>query len=443
MSQINTGHRFVPKERNIDDVKLNGMLDAAVVTEELVSAQTESSSSATGDYFLLRKPAPALGKISFDNLASSLVATQTAAVNQQIWSARLRSFNAVGNPGFEIDQFNVGNTVTNPATNTRVQDRWYQQHTGTIAASFAQQPPSLGELVVPGTNFLISNNFQRITLTTQQVSLGAGDFLHLFQNIEGPNLRELIHDVHSISLLVRTNVAGGLKFGLSLRDPSGTKSLLKLCTISTSGTWTLIALPNLPVFPAGTFSLAPGAPGYLLGIGLAAGTTYLAGANDTWQTGNLLGAVGQDNFGAKALGSTLDIAFVQHEPGAQCTTLIDKPFTQNYDECLRYYQKSFSYAVAPGATSSVGALIGYMVAGAHPYVPVRFHRPMAKVPPTVLGYSTLNGAVGTVYDPLGSANKAITGTLAVGETGFSGFTITGPNAGVWQYQFQFTADTGW
>ena len=56
--------------------------------------------------------------------------------------------------------------------------------------------------------------------------------------------RELAGDVHSVSLLVRSSVAG-LKFGLILRDsPTTTKTLAKLCTIPSSGTWTLIQLPN-------------------------------------------------------------------------------------------------------------------------------------------------------------------------------------------------------
>src|SRR4029077_7860842 len=46
------------------------------------------------------------------------------AIQPTIWSARLRSFNAIGNPTFEVSQRNAGNSVSNPSSGAFVIDRW-------------------------------------------------------------------------------------------------------------------------------------------------------------------------------------------------------------------------------------------------------------------------------------------------------------------------------
>src|SRR5215469_3191936 len=272
---------------------------------------------------------------------------------------RLRSFNAVGNPTFEVDQRNCGSSVT--VGNSLILDRWRVRKSGAMTAQ-AQQvvagPP--GNILVPGTNFAITNQFLRYTLTAQSASLGAGDYMDIYQTIEGSVMRELFFDVHSVSVLVRTSVAN-LTVVLYLKDDIGTRYLGKLMTIPTTGIWTLSRFPSLPIFASGGgWSLSPGVAGYDIGICLACGSTYTAPAVDTWQTGNFIGAPGQSNFAASAVNTTFEVAFLQHEPGPNCTTLIDKPFTVNAAECLRYYQKVVPYGTKPlqGNYKGLGSTIG-------------------------------------------------------------------------------------
>ena len=356
-----------------------------------------------------------------------------------IWSARLRSFNAVGNPNFEITQKNCGVQVVNLAAGQAIEDRWFvTKNTATLQIN-GRFPPT--NVVVPGTSYNITQNICRISLNVVQAAIAAGEHCTILQTVEGPNWRELSGDVHSISLLVRSSVAG-LSFGVSLRDyPTVTKSLVKLCTIPAANTWTLISLPNLPAFPSGNFSAVPGVLGYALGICLAVGTTLTAPANDVWQNGNFVGAVGQSNFGATA-GATFDVAFVQHEPGPLCTTFIDKPFSQNLDECLRYYQKSYSYGTAAGTVIGAGAIDSVVPGTQQPWLPISFKRIMAKVP-TVTPYSPGNGAANTIRDGTAGADKAITGVNAIGDAGFGGCTVATPNASSWIASVHYTADTGW
>lgn len=357
---------------------------------------------------------------------------------------RLRSLNAIGNPTFEVDQRNAGGQLANPANGIFALDRWRVTKTGSMGIS-TQQMATGALCVVPGTSFRISGSMLNLALTTQQASLAAGDSWRITQLIEGPVARELFGDVTSVSLLVASSVVP-LKFGVSLRDSANTYSLAKLCTISTSG-WNLIQLPNVPVFPSGgSFPITPGNQSYFLDITLAAGASVTVSANDTWQSaGSLVGAVGQDNFASKAVNSVFQIAFVQHEPGPLCTTLIDCPFGTNLDGpmgCLRYYQKSYPYGLAPGTVTAVGCLQGIQIAGFNPFFPVRFPKIMAKTP-TIIGYSTTSGAANTVRDFTASVDKSVTGAVSPGDSGFDGFTVSSPNAATWNYAFNFTADTGW
>jgi hypothetical protein len=235
-----------------------------------------------------------------------------------------------------------------------------------------------------------------------------------------------------------------LKFGIALRDPPTIgKSLTKLCALSTAQTWTLITLPNIPVWPAGNFSLVPGNAGYIFTICLAAGSTLTAPANDTWQNANVFGALGQDNFAGQAVNSTFDIAFIQHEPGAP-TTPMDLDFDTNLSRCQRYFTKSYPYSVQPGSVSSVGQVRFWSVAGFAPNnMHVPFKRTLAKAPTTITGYSSTTGVANTLRDEAAGADKTITSAQAVGDSAFGGFAVTSPNAANWYGSFQYTADTGW
>src|SRR6267378_2977839 len=55
------------------------------------------------------------------------------AVQPTIWSARLRSFNAIGNPTFDVDQISV--SVISAQTGGKTIDRWTASKTGTMAIS--------------------------------------------------------------------------------------------------------------------------------------------------------------------------------------------------------------------------------------------------------------------------------------------------------------------
>jgi hypothetical protein len=359
-----------------------------------------------------------------------------------IWSARLRSFSSVGNPTFEVNQRAPGVGFTNPAAATFLLDRWQFQKSALTATVNAGQAPA--PFVVPGTSYRITNNYLSLTLTGQQASLAAGDYLELVHVVEGTQMRELIGDVHSLSLLVKCTLP--LKFSVVLLDANTTWSLAKLCTIPAANTPTLIQLPNLPIWtPSGTFNTGPGTVGYIIRIGLCAGSTFIPSANDVWVSGSGgVGAIGMDNFASKPVNTEFDIAFIQHEPG-QCTQLMDVPFGQNLDGpmgCSRYYSKTYDIGTAPGTATSNGimALFNISVSGAMSFG-ARLRKTMAKTP-TVTIYDHNNGAVNSILDA-GAVHHAVSGVLGNStEVPFYQVTTSGLTvaSNCWCH---YTADTGW
>ena len=434
MADIVTSRQFTDGERGITAQKLNDIVGSSTIQPAFYSSKPTASSADPTDIALILK-AGAYAQVPISSLAGS-------ATQAQIWDTRLRSYNAIGNPNFEVTQRNVGRVITNPVNGSMLEDRWAMTRVGATMAVTARSIPGATPSV-PGTNFRISNNILRITITTQQASLATGDALSIFQNVEGSLMRELIGDVHSMSLLVRSSVAP-LSFAIALRDSGPTtQSLVKLCTIPTANVYALITLPNIPVFPAGNFSLNPGAVGYSLSIVLSAGTTLTASAADTWQTGNFIGAPGMNNFAASPVNSTFDIAFVQHEPGPLCTTLMDKPFAQNLDECLRYYQKTAPYGTPyPGPADGNGQLSSVTLAGQGIYGCFRFSKPMAKTP-TMTYYSPVTGTGNAVYDLYVPTDRGINSIIGLSDKGYSGMVLGNQNANLSIYTWHHIADTGW
>jgi hypothetical protein len=434
MADIVTSRVFVDGEKGITAAKLNDIVASSVIQPAFYTSKPTAGTADPTDIALILKSG-AYAQVPISTLGGS-------ATQAQIWSTRLRSFNSVGNCTFECDQRNAGNSIS---VNGVAVDRWGISKTGTMTFTCQKISPTSGnQAIVPGTNFVISNSLLRITLTAAQASLGSGDNLQLYQVIEGSSFRELSGDVHSISLLVKSSVAG-LKFSVALKDPATvTTSLVKLCTIPSAATWTLISLPNIPQMTGGNFSDLAGVAGYQLAICLAAGTAQTSSAADTWQSGNFVGAPGMNNFAASPVNSTFDIAFVQHEPGAVCSTLMDKPFSQNLDECLRYFTKTWSYPTAVGTPTGAGLGMRGLIAPSATtagYGPVSFMKPMAK-PPTVTIYNHATGAANSVRDGNGTDHASATAS-GVGDAGFYAVAFTTATAGATSVYMHYTADTGW
>jgi hypothetical protein len=364
-----------------------------------------------------------------------------------IWSVRMRSINAVGNPTFEVDQRNIGNATT---VQGFALDRWTLGSGGAPTPTWAFSQKQVATNVVwPGTSQVVSRSALQITLTTPQASLSTNQLLWYSTTIEGPGLRPLIGDVHSLSLLVNSSVAP-FYLPIGLNDFSGLATIVYLVTIPTANTWTLIQLPNIPVwFSSGTWQVTPGNAGYLLSLGLAVGASksVTTGVIGLWgnYSNSKYGAQGATNFAAQAANSTFQIGFVQHEPGPYCTPPIDCPFQENLLSCQRYWAKSNGYPRASPTNADWQDLGQFLGQAASAQTTIRlgiqFPVEMAKVPTmtfydhtTVAGSLYVDGVGSSPVTPqLVTASQCGQAALTTGIT----YGANSPVLGQWR------ADTGW
>ena len=370
MADLTTSQIFTDGERGITATKMNAIISGSTIQPAFYTSKPTAGTADPTDIALILKSG-AYAQVPVSTLAGG-------ATQAQIWSTRLRSFNAIGNPNFEVDQRNCNTALSYPAGNiAQFQcDKWYLSKVAATGAITAiSNAYAIGGSLVPGTNFRISRSNLGINVSTSQATLAAGEAVYLTQYVEGPQWRELATDTHSISLLVQCSIAS-FPFSVSLRASGGTYSMVLPCvTPATANTMGIVTLPNLPVWtPSATWSALPGVFAYTLSVCLGAGTTFQAPSTGAWVAGNYFGYPGQPSFLAQPVNSQFFLGFVQHEPGPVCTTLMDKPFSQNLDECLRYYEKSYPYGVALGTVNSAGHVYFSAAAAQNPLIPIRFKK---------------------------------------------------------------------
>jgi len=351
----------------------------------------------------------------------------------------VRSFNSLHNPNFEVDSRTAG--AGQAGNGTWGLDRWqWFISTGSGGAVFTgKQTAAPSGIVLPGAAFSLSSKFYRITLTTQQVTLGATDRAYLQQSVEGIALRELIAGNTAITVVLRSSVPN-ITLGLHLQDAAGTNSLTLPVALTTANTWTVVPLSNIaPWNPSATWSLLPGTVGYVLGLCLFSGPTFMAAANNVWAPGNFKGAAGQSNFAASPAGSTIDIAFIQHEPGNTAGSIIDKAWIENRNDCFRYYYKSYEDATAVATNTTAGEKWMHSFAAGYGFGSIPFPVQMAKVPAVTI-YNN-NGTVNQATSFPGGVSYAVTSTEVTSKS--LDYIVMTSSIASQSYRFQFVADTGW
>lgn len=354
----------------------------------------------------------------------------------------LIAFNAIQNPNFEINQRNPGQIFNDIAGQVFVADRWGISKAGSMKVG-AQLNPKIVNW--PGTSFAVTQQELGVFLTAQSTTLSPNDAVFISQQLEGPSIRELVNDAHSVQILLRSSTP--FKFGLCLLGPN--QSLTHVCDVPVANQWMLVQVPNILVWPA-AFPIVPGVPGYYLMIVLAAGSARMNTQNDVWTSNPLAwGAPGQYNWFSNPVNTLLELAFVQHQPGAVCGPPIDKDWYTNLSECKRYYQKSWDYATYLPSASGNGAAFGVGNGSSTVRSYARFETEMWTPPVQVSG-----GAPGTALYTPGAVQNSVTLDLstpvdapvvsgaAVSAKAIQNFTLNRTVPVGTPVLFHYTADTG-
>jgi hypothetical protein len=278
----------------------------------------------------------------------------------------------------------------------------------------------------------------KMLCTTADASPAAADLCYFYQRIEGQNLQQVkkgtaAAEQLTVSFWVKANVTG--TYIARIYDADNTRGVSASYTVSASATWERKTI-TFPADTTGAFD-NDNASSLEFQFFLATGTDYASGTlQTTWSTSSNNIATGQTNL-ASATSNYWQITGVQLEVGDTATPFEFKPFGEELKECERYYEKSYSYATAPG-TSTVNS--AYNVSGPTANLPGTRWRTHKRAAPTCAIYHW-NGTANQVYRVSDAAAISVTGGFqAIGDTGASEIIIASASSNSYIYHYTASAE---
>ncbi len=261
--------------------------------------------------------------------------------------------NRIINGGMQIDQVNEGASYAVSTSNAQAYalDQWIVTcqsagASGVTAQRVADAPSGL-------TNSL------KVTVGTGS-AVGASEFLLINQKIEGNFVDDLAYGTAnarpaSLSFWVKSSQTG--TFAVSLMNSSNLRAYVASFTIASANTWTLVTIQNIPGDQSGTW-LTGSNVGLILFITVAMGTTWQTSTLNAWQGGPEWASTAQTNSVLSTNGATFQVAGVQLNSGPFNQAFEKRPYANELDLCLRYYEKTFlqGTAVAQAAGTGTGEI---------------------------------------------------------------------------------------
>ena len=239
-------------------------------------------------------------------------------------------------------------------------------------------------------------NSLKLSCTTADTSIAAGERLQIQQRFEGQNLQLVGKGTSgakplTVSFYVKAN--GTFTYGLELFDGDNARQITKLFTTTTD--WQRVEL-NFPADTTGALDNDNALSFYVL-FAIHAGSTYTSGTlnSDAWAASvNGNRAAGIDSF-FSSTSNTLFITGVQLEVGDKATPFEHRSFGEELTLCQRYYWKSFNHDTAPANniansnnlhSDGYGSWTSYDTANARtPYI---YHPVAMRSGPTITLYSS-------------------------------------------------------
>tara|TARA_R110000803_G_scaffold69774_2_gene132217 strand:+ start:494 stop:1645 length:1152 start_codon:yes stop_codon:yes gene_type:complete len=271
--------------------------------------------------------------------------TGVASVNSGAIGGRR---NIVYNGEMKVAQRSASETGLGAATGYFTLDRW-KIATGSSAGRF-----TMAQVADGPSGFA---NCLKLTTTTADTSIAAGEYLQISQKFEGQDLQQLKKGTSTaeqvtVSFYVKGNAAA--VYVCEIFDVDNGRSITQSFAVTTS--WNRIEL----TFAADTSDpLDDDNAGSLnITFWLHAGATYAGGtfAVNTWNDVVQANRAAVSGFTSifDSTSRTLFLTGVQMEIGATATDFEHRTFGDELALCQRYYEKSFAQGVAPGTASLIG-----------------------------------------------------------------------------------------
>ena len=354
----------------------------------------------------------------------------------KIQTGNLGRRNLIINGDFQI--FQRATTATNPGGGYDTTDRWRSsQNSGGLGNYTAEQSTDTPD------GFGNSYKLTKSGATTQSSGISA----YIEQYIEGQNVQHLNYGSSSAKKLtasfhVKSSVTG--TYGCFLGDgTSNGKKNVQTFTISSANTWEKKVL----TFNGDTATALDNdnSAELTFGIVLGAGSDYQTGSTNSWLSAaspSALSTSSQTQW-PQTDGATFFMTGIQLEVGDVATDFEHLSFPEQLRLCMRYYEKSYNYGVAPGSAGSSSAVnyqgaIFFTTAHNNHHQEIQYKERKRAVP-TLVVYNTHTGATGQNYSHHDNASTTHSDTWANGENGTRvSFAGTGDGE---RTEFHYTADS--
>jgi hypothetical protein len=281
---------------------------------------TESTSTTTGAL----RVAGGLGVAG--NVNAGSVSTGPAVMQSMNGGQLAGRRNKIHNGAMRINQRGVYAITPGPSG----LDRWFYGGSHDGALTFSN---------VDVTSSLLTEGFttaMRITATTADTSIAAGQAAYVVQRIEGYDIIDLVGQTFTVSCWVRVSLAG--VYCMSFRNVGGDRSWVTPITLA-ANTWTKVITTVPTGLPTGgTWNYTNG-DGLEVAWTLACGTSYQTATVNAWANSSAIATSANVNM-LGATGRTFDMTGVQLEKGSVATpfefmgiadeTLIVRRYLQNY-----------------------------------------------------------------------------------------------------------------
>jgi hypothetical protein len=245
--------------------------------------------------------------------------------------------NRIINGDMRIDQRNVGASFTyNSVANAYSIDRWRGNASG--GGIFTVQRSS----VAPSgfANSIVC------TVTTNDSSVGATDFYHIRQTIEGHNIADLGFGTNSatpitVSFWVRSSVTG--TYALLVRNQDGNRGYTTTYTINSANTFEYKTI-TIAGDTTGTWYTNNNG-GLILNFSL--GTGFVNPNPNAWGSSVNEGLSSITQWISNS-GATFYLTGVQLEKGSAASPFEQLQYGQQFALCQRYFESTYPPGYAPG-----------------------------------------------------------------------------------------------
>jgi len=333
-------------------------------------------------------------------------------------ASQISTGNAIINGGMDIWQRNV--TFTSIAAASYTADRWKFNYSTSSATFDITRSTDVPTVAQAGRLFNYSLN---VAVTATDASVAAGEFCHVYQQIEGQNFLAIAQKTFTISFWVKAYKTG--TYCVSFINSGGDRSYIAEYTVNSSATWEYKTITVTASPSAGTWDYTTG-NGLAVSFALATGSTYQTTAN-AWQAGNYRATSSQVNM-MDSTSNYFRVTRVQVEPGTSATNFENRPIGHELMLCQRYFCKSYAYGSYAGAVTGTNYVLTHCPATtAQVYAAIPFPVIM-RASPTVTSYNHSTGGSGT-WRSSGATNETATPTN-IGDTRFT-MSINNTPSGIW------------